>query len=133
MLLLLVSSQITPQILVKFNHIMVALSIGICLHKSNESEFNNFNNLHTVSLHSNQMKMEQWTGTEAVVLVVISLVVYITNIVVEISFDLSRPKFQQDFIVDCPLFVRVSWKTWILFSQQASKEEEFVCYFYMIY
>jgi hypothetical protein len=79
------------------------------------------------------MKMEQWTGTEAVVLVAISLVLYIKNIVVEISRDLSRRNIQQDIIVDCPLFVRVSWKTWILFSQQAIKEEEFVCYFYMIY
>lgn len=35
------------------------------------------------------------------VIVAISLVVYITNIVLEISLDLSRHNIQQDFIVLC--------------------------------
>lgn len=47
------------------------------------------------------MKMELWRGTEAVVIVAISLVVYITNIVLEISLDLSRHNIQQDLIVLC--------------------------------
>jgi len=53
------------------------------------------------------MKMELWRGTEAVVIVAISLVVYITNIVLErlleISLDLSRHNIQQDFIILCLL------------------------------
>jgi len=40
-------------------------------------------------------------GYRRVVIVAISLVVYITNIVLEISLDLSRHNIQQDFIVLC--------------------------------
>lgn len=88
--------------------------------------------MHTVSLHSNQMKMELWRGTEAVVIVAISLVVYITNIVLEISLDLSRHNIQQDLIVLCLSESSVGKPGFYSANRVARKKNSYDIYYILI-